>query len=247
MNRKCIKIFKQDYPWLFLVCCISLILGIMPFIYCLISFEWKYKLFGFIFLLPVLLIFLISAIFVRGRKQASFVNRFLLVVLNSFVIIFIQIFFCFFILILLSISDVEDKCNQIKYYKLALSKVDQSKTLHFPRSIPKEAKNAELKSSIFSVFGSEDLYLKFEVNRDFIDKELRKYKFVNVCKNGKCKNETAVAYRYYSGNIDIQGFTFYVINDRESENLPEHNFPYHYGIGVNYDTNQILYYYENPD
>ena len=227
MNRKCIKIFKRDYSWLFRVCCISLILGILPFVYCLISFEWKYKLFGFIFLLPVLLIFLISAVFVRMYKQASFLNRFLLVVLNSFVIIFIQIFFCFFILILLSTCDVEDKCNQIKYYKLALSKVDQSKTLHFPRSIP--------------------IYLKFDTSRKFIDNELKKYKFINVCKNGKCKNEKAVAYRYYSGDIDIQGFTFYVINDRESENLPEHNFPYHYGIGVNYDTNQILYYYENPD
>ena len=54
-------------------------------------------------------------------------------------------------------------------------------------------------------------------------------------------------YDFYANDIDFTKYTYYVINDREHEKLPEHHFPYHYGIGVNKDLNRILYYYENPD
>ena len=70
-------------------------------------------------------------------------------------------------------ADLDAKCNQIKHYKLALSNVDLSNTSHFPHKIPNEAKNAELKASTYSFFGSEDLYLKFDTNKEYIDKELK--------------------------------------------------------------------------
>lgn len=41
-------------------------------------------------------------------------------------------------------------------------------------------------------------------------------------------------------------FTFYIINDRESETPSQNSFPYHYGMATNNETT-IIYYYINPD
>lgn len=242
-----IRELKKNHPCLFWTCLISLIFGVLPFAYCLISFEWKFKLLGLIFLIPLIITFLITGAAVRLFEYVPNLSRILSFILNTFVILFIQICIGLLFFYILMFADLDAKCNQIKHYKLALSNVDLSNTSHFPHKIPNEAKNAELKASTYSFFGSEDLYLKFDTNKEYIDKELKKYNFIKICNHDKCSDGSDNNYRYYSGDIDIKDFTFYVINDKEHENLPEHSFPYHYGIGVNYNTNQILYYYENPD
>ena len=144
------------------------------------------------------------------------------------------------------LADLDAKCNQIKHYKLALSNIDLSNTFHFPREIPKGAKNVKLKAGV-AYWSGEDLYLKFDTNKEYIDKELKKYNFIKICDYSKCRDGSINWHNYYDNDIVTTDFTFYVLGDRMYSGSSKHYAPCHYGIGVNYDTNQILYYYENSD
>ena len=241
------KLFKTTHPFLFCTLIISSILSFFPCLISLIYFEPDNKMIGFIFLIPLIVVFIVCVLAINIFKYFPILSRIVSFLINCFVILFIQLFIGFFIFCYCWGIDEEQKCNQVKHYSKALTAVNSERTKHFPRKIPDNAKNIELKTSYMSFFGSEDIYLKFDTDKSYIDKELKKYKYVNVYINGKCQKTCKYDHRFYNGNINIDGFTFYIINDRENENLPEHHFPYHYGIGVNYDKNQIIYYYEDPD
>lgn len=213
----------------------------------MIYFEPVNKTPGFVFLIPPLVVLIIYAIAIHIFQYFPVLTKILSFLLNVFVILFIQIFIGLIVFYFCWGFDKELKCNQVKNYSEALTMVNPERTKHFPSKIPDNATNVELKTSYISFFGSEDIYLKFNIDKSYIDEELKKYKYVNVYKNGKWQKPKKYDHRFYSGDINIDGFTFYVINDLENENLPGHHFPYHYGIGVNYDKNQIIYYYENPD
>ena len=93
---------------------------------------------------------------------------------------------------------------------------------HFPKSIPENAKNIQFNQEQNEWFGSEAIILKFNIDKEYINKELKKYNF-----KYKENTDSYISKKYNShkpdammtdGNrIKTEGFTLYIIDDRESE------------------------------
>lgn len=249
--RKYIDFFKNTFklhPYLFIANLISIVFGGLQFIYCVFVFDnSENKLIGFIFLFPIFLMLVISSLVIKFFKLCPWFFKIFSFVFNVAFLFMVQIIMAGFILAFVELGDISITENNIQNYEHTISYKHSTRTAHFPRKIPEQATdvNLEIENCVF--FGSERIYLKFKADRAYIDNEIKKYSYVNTMKDGKCSSECKYSYNFYTNKIDLDGLTFYIINDREHEDLPGHHFPYHYGIGVNYDTNEILYYYECPD
>ena len=133
-------------------------------------------------------------------------------------------------------KNLESIGDETKYYTTIIQNFPQDKTIHFPKQIPNEAKNVQLHSSTNYFFGSQEIVLKFDTDKQHIEKELKKYKFKSK------ENTNHYAFSTMGGEkIKIEDFTLFVIDGNLSR------WAKNYGIGVNKEFNQIIYYYTNPD
>ena len=227
---------RKKHIFLFIAIILSFIFSIIPFTYCFMTFFLENKLIAYLFLLPfiILLFFSILSTFLYEKypKTATIISF----IINAFIIFIIQIFIGSIFIILSYEFNIESVSNNPKYYTNILKYFPQENIIQFPKRIPCNAKNVQLYSEIFSFFGSQEIVLKFDADKQYIENELKKYKFKS--------KETPQHYAFSTmggENIKIDDFTLYVIDgglDRWAKN---------YGIGVNKDFNQILYYYTNPD
>ncbi len=239
-------ILKKEHKFLSLAVIISFILGLIPCLFCIIGFDYD-KLSGLFFLIPVFAIIIISLIAIKSYKHFPKTTTIITFLLNSFIIICVQIIFGFFVLCLFSMFDSDTPIDNPKYYEKAIKDISEKQRIsHFPRRIPENAKDVELYKSTNSWFGSEAILIKYTIDKNVINKELKKYKYISIELPNNYQH-CFDAMTTDNGRIKIDDFTFYVINDRDHENLAGHHFPYHYGIGVNKNKNQIIYYYTCPD
>ncbi len=108
-------------------------------------------------------------------------------------------------------------------------------TKHFPDKIPTGAINVELyKGECF--FGEIDEYLKFNIDDEYVNNELKKFKFSKIISGDK-----------YSGNTPKNKIKnkddIYYIFENESNSRVNSSKHYSYGIVVNRKTHEIIYYY----
>lgn len=238
---------KNKHLFLFWAIIISFFFAFLPFMTGIIEFFLPYKLKCWVFLPPFFIVLLISFISVLIHRKHRFLSWIISFVLNFFVIVFVQCFFGIFIYLFLSAENTEYMFDKPQYYKETISYIyNKDKIFHFPNEIPNNAKNVEMYADVFSFFGSEEIYLAFETDKEYIDKEIKKHTYVSIEPYEKFQKRYWSTF-YSIKNYKPEKFVFYVINDKEHENPQEHHFPYHYGIGVNKDYNQIIYYYFNPD
>lgn len=240
------KIFK-DHRVMFAACIVSLILGVLPFLYCLIEYEWSNKSVCFIFLIPCLVQIIISLGLIKLLKSHQVICKILSFIFNFTIIVVVQWFIGSFILAFTATDDDNIKENKIENYEQTLDDFENRFVEHFPQKIPIEAQNVQLDSCRLCAFGSSHLYLKFDINKNYIEDEINRHKYVNVEKDRKWLHECKNDHILYGRDMDLSDFDIYVIGDKEHDNPPEYKFQYHYGIGVNKDKNEILYYYDNPD
>ena len=228
---------KKEHIFLFLVLICSFVLAVLPFLYCIITFyHWHCKVYSFIFLIPFFVILLLTIVANIFHKKYPKLINILMFFINIFIILIIQTIIGFVLLDYYCYANIESIGNEPKYYKIILQNFPQEKIIHFPIQIPANAKNVQLHSFTHHFFGSQELVLKFDTDKQYIQSELEKYKF----KSKENTNHYAFS-TMGGGKIQIKDFTLFVIDgnlDRWAKN---------YGIGVNKDFNQILYYYTNPD
>ena len=145
--------------------------------------------------------------------------------------------------------DIGDKGaprKDISKYEEVLQDIGwQTRVAHFPQKIPNEAINARMIKQGSAWFGSTEFILIFSASRDFIEKEIKKYKYISIEKPAEYVHDFELL-PTNNGQINYNNFTFYVIGDKESENTSA-DYRYHRGIGVNDTKDEILYYYVNPD
>ena len=223
---------------------LSILLGVLPFCYCFLTFKLENKVDGIDFLLPIPFVYLILHFSVSIFEKHPCWSRIVSILSCCLIIIGIQLIDGAEHFKNVVHSNYEYACREYRYYASTVSTMRQDRVGHFPRKVPKNANDVIINNDSNAWFGSESLYLKFKTNKDYIENELKKHKYVKVI---KYKDLKRFEYSFYCNGIDLSDYTLYVINDREHENLPEYHFPYHYGIGVNSDKTEILYYYENPD
>ncbi len=247
------KQFKQEHKFLFGSIIFSLSIAIVfSILTILIFFDDSTTLsdilgFTFIPLLPALLIALISFIgtktFIKYQKATKIITGILItliLILQSLI---------FFIVFCLAVAFHEEYYDKTQNYSKALKSIDKPICIkHFPEEIPINAKNVKMKKSENNWFGSEEIFLKFDIDEKYIKNELKKYKY-NYIESAEQTEHAFAGYILSEAKIPNEqekDFTFYIINDRESETPHQNSFPYHYGIITNNKTT-IIYYYISPD
>ncbi len=84
------------------------------------------------------------------------------------------------------------------------------------------------------------MYLKFDINKKYIENELKKHSYLRTW-------EYDSSQKYYYNGINYSDFTFYDVGDSTQGKQLATGLPYYYGIGVNKKQSQILYYYVTID
>ncbi|MBR6127968.1 hypothetical protein IKQ21_09820 [bacterium] len=205
------------------------------------------RLESFIFLLPSIFVIFIAWIANKTSAKHPKATKILSFVFNIFILIFVQIIISLCIFLLSLVWGTSGNFENVKDYKKALRKIDwQEKIAHFPKEIPADAKNVQLYQDYGSWFGSEGITLKFAIDREYIQNELNKYKYVKIVDYNYDVSPSLYIYDD-NGRIKTIGCKAYIINDREHEKLEGHYFPYAYGFCVNEKQNEIIYFYSDPD
>lgn len=227
---------RKKHIFLFVAIIISFILSFVPFFYCFLTFFLAYKLVGYLFLLPFVILLFFNIIATKFYNKYQVITKILTFLINIFIIIVVQIIIGSIFLFLSYESNIASVGNNPKYYTKILEHFPREYIIQFPPKIPSNAKNVQLHSEIFSFLGSQEIVLKFDTDKRYIRSELEKYKF----KSKENTNHYAFS-TMGGGKIKIEDFTLFVIDG----NLGR--WARNYGIGVNKDFTQILYYYTNPD
>lgn len=232
---------KTKNKFLYCVCLISFIFALTVF--CLLFKKAGFA--GILYFIPVLIAFVICIVSIHLSKNLSKPFKTAVSILSAAAIFVIQFYFTaalFFISHAGNFNQTDKVYNDAKSYNEAIKSVKaQSYIKHFPPEIPSGAKNIKLHKNSNSFFGSEWISLSFEINNYYINKELKKYNFIETKNN---KYNPVRDYAVNNLNLDKTNFKFYVIGNNSTD---KSGFPLEYGIAVNNKTNTILYYYECID
>lgn len=244
----------KNHKFLFFAVVFSFLVAVFSCVYAISNIKPANIIYNLIFFIPFLFVCLISFAACNTFKKHSMITKISSFVLNILIIGFFQIGTIIFMFMLANLFPEQDPSYQSpNNYKIALNTVWAQKCIeHFPKQIPENAKNVEFYKTNNNWFGSEAVTLKFEIDKKYIDKELKKYKFQYVENPDKLDMNEYNSHRpdammTDNNRIKTENFIFYIINDRESEIPHQNGFPYHYGIAVNDKLNQIIYYYTCPD
>lgn len=230
--------FRKTCPIVFWLTAISFILAIVPFLYCIIAFFLPNKLIGtWLFFIPFLIIFIISFLSFFAYRKFPLLTNIMVIPVIICIIIFIQCFMSLIVFSWLFCANEEYKFDKPEYYEEIMEHFEQDRVAHFPKHIPKNAKNIEINGSYLSFFGSRNVFIKFDIDKQYINKELKKYKFVKISK----PDSYAFAYVFNHANIDINNYNIYIISGELSRRGDC------CGIGIDENKMQIVYFYLDPD
>ena len=227
----------------FFICSASLSFIAALLFYCLAVYEtsftdgWITGLYVFIpAIAAVLIYYVLALLFKKFTITAKIIT-----VIISILAILGQILVSLVIITIVAIFYEGKVYEDIKDYNKAVDTIWHTNCiLHFPKSIPENAKNVRMHKCAGPIFGSEEMFLAFEADKEYIDSEIKKFKFIKT--EGPFSNKVARSVIFSNLSIDEEGFKFYVIGDNSTSNTER--FPLEYGIAVNHKTNQIIYYYE---
>lgn len=240
-----IKAFICEHKFLFAAIIASLSVAIIYsvlylYFITIVTISMTEALFYFI---PCFIVIAVSVIANFTFKKYKKATKIISSILNSFIIVFVQIIFGFIFLSVASIFTQSPSYFDTKDYKKALKSIcSQDRIKHFPSQIPSNAKNVIFFKTSNDFFGSEEIYLYFETDNSFIDSEITKHKYIGTTKINSAKYPIYVPQDYRK---DEYNFTFYIINDQEHEMPNSKGFPYFYGIGKG--NRAIVYFYNCPD
>lgn len=248
---------KKDI--LFYTFLVSLIIAIISYVVLLIIFMVTKSLdaatvfTSLICFIPTILIALTSFIGSKIKNKNSKIIKIFIAILNSLVIFLVQVCIGGFILLFgwsfANMANNDKLYTDINQYNTALKSVwNQNRIKHFPKEIPANAKYIALYKDSNSWFGSENIALKFKINKQYIDKTIKKYKYTKI--DEPYGNKLPYPYkpgRWVIDQIenDISNYRYYIIGDNNNDKSS--NFVLEYGIAVNENTNEIIFYYANPD
>lgn len=243
------KNFITNHKFLFAFFVFILLLSV---IFSISTIIITYGIFEFVLiaLLPIILIALIFFIGTKTFIKHPKITKITTITLITLIVLFQLLSFLFILCINSAFSNTDENYDKVRDYSKAINSIHaQTCIMHFPQEIPENIENIKMIKSENAWFGSEDIFLKFDTNKKYIDDELKKYKF-NYIENAEETEHAFAKYVLSMAGIPDENrkdFTFYIIHDRESEIPQQNTFPYHYGIITNNSKTTIIYYYMNPD
>ena len=254
-----IKLFIKEHKILFGLNVVSFIWGMLPFLYCVLFFEKENKPLGFLFLIPVFVIFFVDFLVYKAdlkfSRQKIIINIFAIMV-KLLIIAIIQTAFALACFLIFAMNNEVVEYTASKDYEIAMKSVgDKAKTVHFPGFIPVDLKNAVFYKNSSVFFGGDIVYLRFNASKKYIESELKKHKYIKTegpfddAEKYKQTNARSHVFEesypnkhYYE---PINGYKLYVIGDNTTEKYCHRSCEY--GIAVNDKTNTIIYYVSAPD
>lgn len=242
MFRKYIKINWKEHPILIISIVCSLILAILPCATFIIGAEYE-KWSGLIFLPPAILVILTSLIANITFKKHPLLTKIFSCIINTSIIVILQIGYGLILFFILALCEAGHNYNDIDEYTKALASINHKEYIqHFPSQIPKSATNIKFIKTSNYWFGSEEITLKFKIDNNYIKNELSKYSYSYI----EPPEKREYRHNNFHPDLSLNNFTLYIINDYLSKKV-DNIGPYQYGIAVDSNTNEIGYYYINPD
>ena len=231
--------FQNKKPYVFWLLVFSFVLAALPFLYCLITFFTPNKLYGtWVFFIPFFVILIISLLSFLAHKKFPKLSGFVAFCINIFIVLYIQIFAGLIVLGVLYGLNQEYMNDKPEYYEKVIERVTpKDRVKHFPNHIPQNAKNIVMDASIFSFFGSLDVFLKFDIDKTYIENELKQYKFKSIQR----PDMNNFGYVLSKMGTSTKTYDVYIINGELRRRGDC------YGIAVNQEKNQIIYFYLDPD
>lgn len=246
LNLVCRYCFKHKF--LFLSNILSLLIGMAVPIYRIIL-DKKFIFYSdtFYYFIPTIFIFVLSSFFVIIYRKYPICVKILSFIANTLILI-VEAFYAFVFCMLLTMLNIDKTFSDPSAYIEALNSIKcQSCIEHFPREIPKNAKDVQLYKSQSSLHGGIDMLLKFNIEETYIKNEIIKSKYIKI------EKPTDYTFFYESivagcdKKIEMNDFTFYVIKDKSFDDPHLSANTYSYGIGVNEKLNEIIYYFSVLD
>lgn len=198
-------------------------------------------------ILPIILIFcglLITKFFFCDRKNITTKNS---PIQKTITIINVIFYFLLIGIAFIFLSYQSDKytfTNPKDYIKAIKSIKQEEKISHFPKTIPTEAKKIQM-YCYTSDYNGEIFILKFYINKEYIEQELKNHKFLNS--DTPIGTNQEIYYIFTNNNrIKINNTTWYVIDNEDNKNIYPKYFPYYSGIGISNNLDFIIYYYITP-
>ena len=190
--------------------------------------------------------FSISKIFPKFQPLELENNKKFSIIFNIlFVISSIITFIIYCTLILVTIIALSSPKVDTNYDKAYNNIKRTEKITHFPKSIPTSAKNIEVYEYSKKPDNGEVLMLKFKIDKDYINQELKKHEFLNASTKLGTKQEI-YNIPQMTKKFNPENYTYYVLKDDENKLFYKKYFPYFSGIGISKNKDEILYYYFNP-
>ena len=234
------KIILEGHPFLTFANFTAIVLASIPFLDYMLNYEPEQKIYGLLFFVPAFAVYLVSLFSYLLFKKFPSLSRILSFCLNITLIVVVQIIISSIIWYHYSELRMESIYNKLENYPLALEAYPAGQVEHFPKKIPAEASNIVFFAKTYTIFGNQFLYLKFDIDKKYIENELKKHSYLRTWEYDSSK-------KYYYNGINFSDFTFYDIGDSTQEKQLAIGIPYYYGIGVNKTQTQILYYYVTID
>lgn len=246
LNRFCKCCFKHKF--LALATILSLLIGmIVPVYRMILDKDFVFYSDTFYYFIPTMIILVLSLIFVLVYKKNPICVKVFSSVINTLLLI-VEAFYVFLFCTLISILNSDRTFSDPTEYVEALNSVNCSSCVaHFPRELPVNAKEIQLYKSQSSWHGGVDMLLKFNIDEIYINNEIKKNKYIKIenLRNSSFFYKSIVAGS--GGKVKIDDFTFYVIKDKTFGSSGDIANTYSYGIGVNKDIKQIIYYFSILD
>ncbi len=132
-----------------------------------------------------------------------------------------------------------------QYEKVLKEIIRQEKIYFFPKKIPSNANEVQI-FAYYDDVERECIVLKFKINKEYIESELKKHEFLNA-NEALGTQQNIYNIPTDDGRISIKNFTFYVLKDKENEAYYQEYFPYFTSIGVDKNLEHIIYYYILPN
>lgn len=182
--RDCFLKFANEHRFLLIALILSFIICVPIFIFLLIVFPIIPII---LFLVPFLLVILISVISSYTYSKFPKLTKVISAFLNSIIII------ASIVALIVTITFIQNPFPDLKedtvyehpiQYQDAKNSINaQSRIQHFPDNIPENAKHIRFHKDSNSWFGGEQMILEFDIDKQYIENELKKYKFILVDKN----------------------------------------------------------------
>lgn len=224
---------KFKFIWVYISLLIAFFqYGISQYISWFSTLIW-----GLLLFIPVICTYLICFLTMKLSIKHPKISKFLSNIFNFILVIIIQLIIIGIISAILS-TFIWIKNDNMRLYKRAITMQEhQERIIHFPNKIPGDKKNTFFHIEIHPVFGSREILLSFFTTNEYIQQEIKKYKYKIIEGPYNTLSQYNLSNYTYSSAKDEK----YIIEKKNYIIDCRNN--YAYGILVDEKHNKITYYY----